>query len=198
MSDNTVPTPLRAAAGLAALAIDEARRLPSRLVTLPVLAMSTAMQASLRIQQGYTELAVRGDQLLAQLRHGPEEETPPWARFDEDEADEGRGVDRFGDDADIDLSGEEVPADVLVAREEVIEQATKPAVSALDEADVTAVFQTLPVEQYDELSIPQLRARLRRLSAEEVERLVAYERATRDRAPYLTMLENRLATLRGL
>jgi hypothetical protein len=195
MTDRSVPTPLRAAAGLAALAIDEARRLPGRLVTLPVVAVSTAMQASMKIQQGYTELAVRGDQLLAQLRHGPEEETPPWARFDEDEEGGGR-VDRFFGGADVDLLGEETPADLLVTREELVERGVGP-VPTLDET-VGAVGETLPVEQYDELSIPQLRARLRRLSADEVERLVAYERATRDRAPYLTMLENRLATLRGL
>ncbi|HVC73030.1 MAG TPA: hypothetical protein VNC85_04590, partial [Mycobacteriales bacterium] len=54
-----------------------------------------------------------------------------------------------------------------------------------------------PVAGYDDLSIPQLRGRLRGLSVEQVEALLGYERATRARPPYLTMLENRLTTLRS-
>ena len=48
-----IPPPLRAAAGLAALAIDSARKVPQQLVGLPVLAVSTALQASLKAQQTY-------------------------------------------------------------------------------------------------------------------------------------------------
>ena len=47
------PGALRAAAGLAALTIDDARKLPEQLAGLPVLAVSTAMQASLKVQQPY-------------------------------------------------------------------------------------------------------------------------------------------------
>jgi hypothetical protein len=54
-----------------------------------------------------------------------------------------------------------------------------------------------PVAGYDDLSIPQLRGRLRGLSAEQIEALLAYERATRARPPFLTMLENRLTTMRS-
>ena len=54
-----------------------------------------------------------------------------------------------------------------------------------------------PVAGYDGLSIPQLRGRLRSLTMEQVEALAGYERATRARPPYLTMLENRLTTLRS-
>jgi hypothetical protein len=79
-----IPAPLRAAAGLAAAAVEEARKLPSRLASLPVVAVSTALQASMRVQQRYADLVGRGDQVLAGLRE-PDEQ-PPWARFDEDEA----------------------------------------------------------------------------------------------------------------
>ena len=54
-----------------------------------------------------------------------------------------------------------------------------------------------PVPGYDGLSIPQLRGRLRGLSLEQVEALVGYERTHAARPPYLTMLENRLTTLRS-
>lgn len=146
-----IPMPLRAAAGLAAIAIDEARRLPRRVVTLPVLAAGTAMQATLKVQQQYTHLAARGDQLLSQLR-GAQDDTPPWARFDEDEEEAGAPPPRT---------------------------------------------DTVPLEGYEALSIPQLRARLRRLSEDDLVTLIAYEQAHEDRAPYVTLLENRLSAVRG-
>lgn len=144
--NSPIPTPLRAAAGLAAATIDEARRLPSRLVSLPVMAVSTALQASLKVQQRYAELVVRGDALLDQLR--PEPATAPsWARFDDEPSGDG---------------AEPEP----------------------------------PIAGYDEFSVPQLRARVRRLSAEQLEALIAYEQRHQNRAPYLTLLTNRLDALR--
>jgi hypothetical protein len=76
---------LRAALGLMANAVDAARLLPDRAVVLPVLAVSTALQFSLRAQQRYTELTLRGDELLGRL-HGPPEEPPSWATFDDEDA----------------------------------------------------------------------------------------------------------------
>jgi len=78
-----LPTPVRAALGLAANAVDAARTLPDRVVELPVLAVSTALQVSLRAQQRYTELALRGDELIGRL-HAPPEEPPSWATFDDE------------------------------------------------------------------------------------------------------------------
>jgi hypothetical protein len=82
---STLPTPIRAALGLAATALDEARKLPETLPQVPVVAVTTAMQASLRVQQHIAALAARGDELLSQLR-GTTAEAPAWATFDEDEA----------------------------------------------------------------------------------------------------------------
>ncbi len=89
-----IPTPLRAAAGLASIAIDEAKRLPARLVSLPVLAVGTALQTSLKVQQQYADLVVRGDALLAHA-HGESDEQPPWAKFDDD-TDDARALRRRG------------------------------------------------------------------------------------------------------
>jgi hypothetical protein len=74
-----LPTPLRAVLGLAATIADEARHLPDRAIELPMLAVSTALQLSLRAQQHYARLAARGDDLLAG-RAG--DEPPDWATFD--------------------------------------------------------------------------------------------------------------------
>ncbi len=76
-----LPTPVRAAVGLVATALEEARRLPDKAIELPMLALSTALQLSLRAQQRYTSLAARGDDLLN--RREPTDEPPPWATFDE-------------------------------------------------------------------------------------------------------------------
>jgi hypothetical protein len=76
-----LPTPFRAALGLVAAALDEAKNLPDKAIELPMLAVSTALQLSLRAQQRYAHLAARGDQLLN--RREPTDEPPDWAVFDE-------------------------------------------------------------------------------------------------------------------
>jgi hypothetical protein len=76
-----LPTPLRAAIGLVATAVDEARHLPDKAIELPMLAVSTALQVSLRAQQRYAHLAARGDELLN--RRDTTDEPPSWASFDE-------------------------------------------------------------------------------------------------------------------
>ena len=83
----TLPTSIRAALGLAATAVDEARKLPETLpqavTTVPMIAMSRAMQASLRMQQHIATLAARGDEVLTHL-HRTSAEAPPWATFDDE------------------------------------------------------------------------------------------------------------------
>ena len=293
-----IPPPLRAAAGLAALAIDSARKVPQQLVGLPVLAVSTALQASLKAQQAYAGLVARGDEVLGQLRSQPD---APWARFDDDEPAGARPpsafdavpepeeaadgvadalaaedladaltteaaeeaavlIDEVDRDLDPDMEADVVPlaearaeqleADLETVLGETEEDETAAADAALAEAglnvveldvdpagadrpngraegsgtepgtdmpadgmalaaDAAAAGAALaadspaagpggpPVTGYDQLSIPQLRGRLRSLTLEQIEALVAYERATLARPPYLTMLENRLTTLRA-
>jgi hypothetical protein len=83
----TLPIPIRAALGLAATAIEEARKLPETLpqavTTVPMIAMSTAMQASMRVQQHIATLAARGDEVLIRLQ-GSSAEPPSWATFDDE------------------------------------------------------------------------------------------------------------------
>jgi hypothetical protein len=62
------------------------------------------------------------------------------------------------------------------------------------EAEVTEP-SALPLPNYDELSLPSLRARLRTLSADQLRVLVRYERAHCGRADILAMFERRLAKL---
>src|SRR5262249_41075886 len=45
---------------------------------------------------------------------------------------------------------------------------------------------------YDELTLAQLRARLQSLNVEELDALLSYEEATKARAPFVTLLANRI------
>jgi CHASE2 domain-containing sensor protein len=91
-----LPSPIRAYVGLIATVVDEARRFPDKAFELPMLAVSTALQASLRAQQRYAQLTARGDEVLT--RTPTTDEPPPWATFDEPV-----GV------ADLDLTADEPP-----------------------------------------------------------------------------------------
>jgi hypothetical protein len=83
------PMPLKVILGLAAAAVDEARKLPESLpaamTNVPVAAVTTAMHASLRLQQRLATLAARGEEVLSQLR-GTSEDAPAWASFDDSPA----------------------------------------------------------------------------------------------------------------
>jgi hypothetical protein len=76
-----LPMPLRAALGLVATAMDEARRLPDRAIELPMLAVGTVLQVSMRAQQRYAELVARGDEWIGSQQVS--DEPPEWARFDD-------------------------------------------------------------------------------------------------------------------
>jgi hypothetical protein len=75
------PGPLRAAVGLVAVAVEEARTLPDRAIELPMLAVSTVLQLSVRAQQRYAQLVARGEDILNGRVAG--DEPPPWATFDD-------------------------------------------------------------------------------------------------------------------
>lgn len=78
-----IPEPVRAVAGLAATLLDEARKLPTTLPALPVRAIGLAMQTTLKLQQEYSGLVARGDEVLTGLRGDAE---PGLATFDDEDA----------------------------------------------------------------------------------------------------------------
>ncbi|ALG14590.1 lipid droplet-associated protein [Kibdelosporangium phytohabitans] len=176
-----LPLPFRVAAGLAATAVERARELPEKLVGLPVTVASQAMQLSMRVQQEITALAIRGDEVLASLR--PVEETPEWATFDEDA--DTYDVSRPAAAPDPEANGAVVP-DPWQMEE-----------SAIAEADAVDEQSPPPagVANYDELSLPQLRARLRTFSEAELEDLLRYEEANAARPSFIGMLTRRIASV---
>jgi hypothetical protein len=67
---NPVPTPVAAALGLVPTVLDGVRRLPSKAVQVPVIAVSTALAAVDAARREYDDLAARGQELVARLRGG--------------------------------------------------------------------------------------------------------------------------------
>ena len=78
-----LPLPVRIAAGLVATAVEQARDLPRLAFELPVTAVSQALQASMRVQQKVTELAIKGDRVLG-MRRRRSRTSRAWATFDDD------------------------------------------------------------------------------------------------------------------
>lgn len=74
----------------------------------------------------------------------------------------------------------------------------EPEIVTRAEARVVAEVESdLPVPDYDQATLPQLRARLRGLSIDQVRLLREYERRHAARADVLRMYENRIAKLNG-
>jgi len=185
----SLPLPVRVAAGLAATAVERTRRLPDQLVGLPITLASQALQLSMRVQQQVTELAIKGDEALGSLQ-GPEgdEQQPSWATFDEDEP-PARSASAF------DRAGEQAREQ---SREQAGEQEPQPREPSPLRAEGAAVAADAPpVGNYDELTLPQVRGKLRSLTAAEVAELLDYEQAHAQRPEFLRMLSNRLERVRS-
>ena len=218
---STLPLPVRVAVGLAITAVEQARKLPEQLIELPMTAASRAVQVAMRVQQRVTELAIKGDQVCA-LFH-PVQDAPPWAHFDEDDEPDvagtrtnARGFDAttdgaaraavvpgIGHDASTRGAGEIDEADVARAMsvhppatnarpEESQPERAQPANT---EMDWPGIHPPPALPEYNELSLAQLRGKLRALSLPELTELLAYERGHQDRAAFVTMLSNRISTV---
>lgn len=202
-----LPLPVRVAAGLAVTAVDRARHLPEKLAGLPVTMVSQALQLSMRLQQQVTELAIKGDDALSTLR--PAEESPEWATFDEDTTNgDAAHVTRSPfDAAEADNDGEAVAGDPWAAEERAmlheLEPDADPEADAVDEPDdeddgdgEDDEDQPAALPHYSHLTLPQVRARMRRLNIKQLTELVKFERAHENRPSFVGMLNRRIATLR--
>jgi hypothetical protein len=186
-----LPLPVRVAAGLVAIAVEQARDLPRLALELPVTAVSQALQASMRVQQKVTELAIKGDQVLGV--GPPIEDEPAWATFDEDlPPRNGRAQDRDEPATVTPLR----PADPFVDPGPVdpgsVDPEPVPTTGTAPTADGPGVLPG-----YAGLTIPQLRGKLRHLGVDDLRELLTWEQAHGDRPPYVTMLSNRIATVAG-
>jgi len=119
-----IPEVVRAAAGLAATVLDEARKLPETLPGLPVRVLGVAMQQAMKVQQQYAGLVARGDELFTGLRG---ENEPGLATFDDEPEPTSNG---FRESA-FDRTGDAFPADETLSDAEVETLPADPAADAV-------------------------------------------------------------------
>lgn len=179
----TAPYGVRLLVGAAATAVEETRKLPHTILMYPMTVASQVASIVIHLQQNLAELVNKGDEALENL-FPPKDEQPEWATFDEDDADSGpaaadgerRTEGRFA----LFTSGEPETS-------EDGEPSTPRRASAATETP--AIVTEL---DYESLTLAQLRARLPSLDVDDLEALLAYEGATRSRAPFQTLLSNRI------
>ncbi|HEY0805934.1 MAG TPA: lipid droplet-associated protein [Pseudonocardiaceae bacterium] len=193
-----LPLPVRVAAGLAVTAVDRARHLPEKLAELPVTMVSQALQFSMRLQQQVTELAIKGDDALSTLR--PVEESPEWATFDEDATQYDAGASTNGTRSRFETThldeSDDAPADQAAGDDDPWATEESGIQRELDNTEPDIDEPPTALSGYPDLTLPQLRARMRRLTIAELTELVDYERAHADRPEFIGMLTRRIGTLR--
>jgi hypothetical protein len=175
--------------GAAVTALEETRRLPQTVITYPMTVVSQVAHLVMKVQQDVADLVIKGDETLEAL-FPPKDEQPEWATFDEDvdEDDRDDGPDA-SDDPGAPLNGERL-TEGRFALYSTGEPETR------DEKPVTGVAPAAPaiVDEldYGSLTLAQLRARLPQLKVADLEALLAYEGKTKERAPFQTLLANRI------
>ncbi len=205
----TAPYGIRLIVGAAVTAIEESRKLPQTIAMYPMTVASGVAQAVMKMQQDLAGLIIKGDAVLETM-FPPKDEKPDWATFDEDLTDqddapspngerhtEGRfalysvtdpaaGAERTSAGAKTpakNTSAKKKPATATKAAPKPAKEPAKPAVKA------PAIVAKL---DYESLTLAQLRARIQSLSVADLQALLAFEEAGKARAPFQTLLANRI------
>ncbi|KAA0110133.1 lipid droplet-associated protein [Mycolicibacterium sp. P1-5] len=180
----TAPYGVRLLVGAAVTALEETRKLPQTILMYPMTVASTVAHIVMKMQQDLADLVIKGDSALESI-FPPKDEQPEWATFDEDLSGDDDAVapdferlteGRFALYSETD--GVEVKAQSSAAAP--MATATKSAPPIAEELD------------YESLTLAQLRARLQSLSVADLEALLAYEETSKARAPFQTLLANRI------
>ncbi|WP_336792801.1 lipid droplet-associated protein [Gordonia malaquae] len=202
---NRPPYPARVVAGLLVTTVEETRKLPTRVITLPMSAVSSALQAGMRLQQNIAELAIKGDEVLSPIFDKAEEQ-PEWARFDDEDEPAAAAVESVPEPeedptpapASAPVAAPEPKADAA-GRHALFSSVPADLAPGATTASPKSDESTGPVPDavaaldYDSLTLAQLRAKVRTLDVDTLQVVAEYERANRNRTPFVTMIENRIA-----
>jgi hypothetical protein len=137
----------------------------------------------MKMQQDVADLVIKGDETLEHL-FPPKDEQPEWATFDED-LEEGQPARPNGD-------GERLTEGrfaLFTGGEPETAETNNDNGTNSAKADTPDIVAEL---DYESLTLAQLRARLTSLRVADLEALLAYEGATKSRAPFQTLLANRI------
>jgi hypothetical protein len=178
----TAPYGVRLLVGAAATAIEETLKLPQTVLMYPMTVASQVAHLVMKVQQDVADLVNKGDETLEQL-FPPKDEQPEWATFDEDE-----------DSPSTNDGGAPTNGERLTEGRFALYSTGEPETPAPTEPKpVTSDAPDVVVElDYESLTLAQLRARLPSLKVADLEALLAYEDATKSRAPFQTLLANRI------
>jgi hypothetical protein len=179
------PYGIRLLIGAAATVIEETRKLPQTILMYPMTLASQAAHLVMRWQQNVADLVIKGDETLEAM-FPPNDEKPEWATFDED-LEQVPEVTSLSNERDRRTEGRF--ALYSADPPEPGESATKSSEgepAAAEQPDIVVELD------YDELTLAQLRARLQSLSVGELDALLSYEEANKARAPFQTLLANRI------
>src|SRR6202453_1353382 len=184
----SAPYGVRLLVGAATMAVEETIKLPKTILMYPMTLASQAAAVVMRFQQNVAELVIKGDATLEHV-FPPKDEQPEWATFDEDLPDDDSSA------ADVGTLDGEPRAEGRFALY------TSPDAGAADDwarvastpaKGAVSVPEVVEELDYEQLTLAQLRARLQTLDLDELEALLAYEEATKGRAPFQTLLANRI------
>ena len=189
----TAPYGVRLLVGAAVTALEETRRLPQTIIMYPMTIVSQVAQLVMKMQQDVADLVNRGDETLDQL-FPPKDEQPEWATFDEDDrdSDSDEGFDDGFDDGGR-HNGERLTEGrfALYSTGEPETRNHTPATKPVKKGAATAPAVVAELD-YESLTLAQLRARLPSLKVADLESLLAFEESTKARAPFQTLLANRI------
>ncbi|MBB3605664.1 hypothetical protein FHT40_005351 [Mycolicibacterium sp. BK556] len=176
----TAPYGVRLLVGAAVTAVEETRKLPQTILMYPMTVASNIAHIVMKVQQDLADLVIKGDSALENI-FPPKDEQPEWATFDEDEAD---------DDGPV-LDGERLTEGrfALYTVTDGVETKSQATTTATATATAPEIVEEL---DYESLTLAQLRARLQSLSVADLEALLAYEESSKARAPFQTLLANRI------
>lgn len=186
----TAPYGVRLLVGAAVTALEETRKLPHTILAYPMTMASQVAHIVMKMQQDVADLVDRGDQALDTL-FPPKDEQAEWATFDEDlNADDAD----FAGVTDISDAGERRDGERLTEGRFALYSTGEPGKSDSGRPTVTTAEAPTVVAEldYQSLTLAQLRARLPSLRVNDLEALLAYEESTTARAPFQTLLANRI------
>jgi hypothetical protein len=179
----TAPYGVRLLVGAAVTALEETRKLPQTILMYPMTVASNIAHIVMKMQQDLADLVIKGDTALENI-FPPKDEQPEWATFDEDAA---------GDDDGAVLDGERLTEGRFALYTVTDGVDTKAQGTSAPAATKTASAPEIADElDYESLTLAQLRARLQSLSVADLEALLAYEESSKARAPFQTLLANRI------
>ncbi|RAV13887.1 hypothetical protein DQP55_09075 [Mycolicibacterium sp. GF69] len=181
----TAPYGVRLLVGAAVTAIEETRKLPQTILMYPMTVVSQLAHLVMKVQQDVADLVNRGDETLESI-FPPKDEQPEWATFDEDL-----------DDSDAGASTAPTDGERMTEGRFALFSNGEPQASAVGDGDDPALAigeapEVVADLDYESLTLAQLRARLNTLRVADLEALLAYEEATKGRAPFQTLLANRI------